>query len=56
MGNYFIKTKNKEDFKKNKLTGLYQAYHPNTGKLIEEGTFQNGQEVGLWKEIDSDGD
>ncbi len=31
--------KTKEDFKNNKLSGLYQAFDPKTGKLKEEGKF-----------------
>lgn len=31
--------KTKEDFKNNKLSGLFQAFDPKTGKLKEEGKF-----------------
>lgn len=48
--------KSKKYFKDNKLSGLYQDFDPYTGKLKEEGRFQNGVESGLWKVIDADGD
>ena len=48
--------KTKKEFKDQKLTGLFQRCHPQTGEIKEEGKFRNGQEVGLWKEIDDDGD
>jgi len=48
--------KSKEYFKANSVTGLFRSFDPKTGKLKEEGKFQNGQEVGVWKEFDEDGD
>lgn len=50
------KGKSKQYFKNNKLSGLYQGFDPKTGKLTEEGKFEYGEETGLWKEIDADGD
>lgn len=48
--------KSKEDFKNSRASGLYQRFHPETGRLQEQGTFQQGVEIGIWKEIDPDGD
>ena len=48
--------KTKKYFKDNKLSGLYQDFDPYTGKLKEEGRFENGVETGKWKVIDQDGD
>jgi antitoxin component YwqK of YwqJK toxin-antitoxin module len=52
-GNEF---KSKKYFKDNKLSGLFQDFDPYTGKLKEEGKFENGMEVGRWRVIDGDGD
>lgn len=53
MGLFIGRTKTKEDFKKNKESGLFRSFDPLTGKLKEEGHFENGQEVVIWKEYDS---
>lgn len=46
----------KEIYKKTGQSGIYRYFDPKTGKLKEEGRFQNGEEVGIWKSIDDDGD
>ena len=46
----------KEIYKKKTQTGLFRYFDPITKKLKEEGRFQNGEEVGIWKTIDDDGD
>lgn len=51
-----FKGKSKQEFKDNKLSGPYQCIDPKTGRIKEQGQFSNGQETGLWKEIDEDGD
>jgi len=38
------------------LTGVYREVDPVTGEVVEEGEFRNGQETGLWKVRDEDGD
>ena len=49
------KNKSKEEFVSKKLSGLYKKIDP-SGKIRQEGRFQNGIEVGLWKVYDQDGD
>lgn len=41
--------RDKEYYKKNKLTGQYREVDPITGEIVEEGEFWNGKETGLWK-------
>ena len=48
--------KSKKYFKDNKLSGLYQEFHPLTGRLKEQGSFQNGVPTGKWRTLDEDGD
>jgi len=46
----------KEIYREKTQTGVYKYFDPITGKLKEEGRFKNGEEVGIWKTIDDDGD
>ena len=56
IGFLWGKTYTKEDYRKNKVSGFFQYRDPKTGRIREEGRFENGNEVGLWKQYDSDGD
>ena len=56
MGTIWAQNYTKEEFRKKKMSGVFQYKDPRTGRVTEEGKFENGVEVGLWKEYDQDGD